>query len=139
MYISSNTCKDIFPGNNAANFIVKLPQPLYLRGKWTIALLDVDMPKLSDNYKPQYIILQSSVCTPCIYNECLSPIIQRLYYSEVRKGQPIYVTNPRYLTVNNNILQNFDMYITDDQGNKASFKDGTLECTLHLMKEDDSC
>ena len=134
LYISSNTSKDIYPDNRAANFRVRLPQTLYLQGSWSIALVDIDMPKLSDNYKPQHIIFQSSVCKPCVHKDSLDPIIQRLYYSEIRKGQAVYIAQPRYLLVNNSILEVFDMHITDDLGNKVSFKEGSLECTLHLMK-----
>ena len=136
LYLSSDTSKDIYPDNHAGSFRVKLPQTLYLGGKWTIALLDIDLPKISQNPKPHHITLQTSISTPCIYKSGLNSVIQRLYFSEVKRGLPVYITNPRYMPVSINILDTFDMFITDDKGQKVPFEPGSLECTLHLLKEE---
>ena len=138
MYLSSDSCREIYPYNTANDFRVKLPQTLQLHSaeKWTIAILDIDLPRLEDEYKPHYITLESSVCTPSVYTNGLRPVLQRLYFSQIKKGSPIIFSNPRYVPLNTSTIDVLDMYITDSSGRKASLKQGAVECTLHLVRQD---
>ena len=138
LYLSSDSCTDIFPNNSANCFRVKLPQNLHLRttDKWSIALLDFDPPKFKDDYKPRFITFESSSCVPSAYKSGLRPILQVCYYSEMKRGLPIRIANPRYVRLNTKHFDSFDMYLRDETDKDVSFKSGALTCTLHLVKED---
>ena len=56
LYLSSDSCSDIFPYNSASDLTVKLPKTL--RGddcSWSIAVIDFDLPKCEECYKPKFI------------------------------------------------------------------------------------
>lgn len=140
LYLSSHTSKDIYPFNTANDFKAKLPLTLNLNGavgKWRMALLDIDLPKLEEGYKPNYITLETSLCAPSVYHNSLRPILQRLYYSEIKKGQPITIDSPRYVTINTSNIESFDLYILDQTDQKVSFKTGHVYCSLHLVREEE--
>lgn len=139
LYISSNSSKDIYPSNSANDFRVKLPQSIYLNhshGSWAIGLLDLDLPQFDDGYKPQFITLESSSCVSSVYRSSLKPILQLLYLSEIRKGKPIRIANPRYVKLNTRQIDSLDLYFRDDTGHKPSFKDGPVNLTLHITQEE---
>lgn len=138
LYLSSNSCKDIYPSNNANAFRVKLPQTLHLyeAEKWSVALLDINLPKLEEGYKPGYITLESSVCKPSVYKNGSRQVLHRLYFSQIRKGSPIMISSPRYVQLNVSHIDTFDMCITDSSGQIEPFKKGTVDCTLHLLKQE---
>lgn len=134
LHLTSDCNLDIFPENTANAFRVKLPQTLELNGVWTIALLDVDMPKLVEDYKPKWITLQSTLCAPSVYKTDWKPVLQRFYYYHVKKGSPLVMERPRYVLVNSRNIDFIDLFILDESGEKASFKRGHLSCTLHLIR-----
>lgn len=139
LYLSSNSSADVFPENVANSFRVKLPKTLVLNGRdcnWSMALIDVDMPKLPSGYKPKFITFESRTCASAIYKSDLRPVLQRLYYSQIRRGTPVIIDNPRYVQVNTKSIDVIDLYLLDDQGASVSFTPGQLTCTLHLLRVD---
>lgn len=139
MYLSSDSCSDIFPENSANDFRVKLPKKLCLKGyesTWSLALIDIDLPKFADGYKPDFITLESRVCVSAVYKSGLRPVLQRLYFSQFRKSLPLVIDSPRYVQVNTKTLDVIDVYLLDDKGAKVSFKPGPLVCTLHLIRSE---
>lgn len=139
LYLTSDCNADVFPENTASSFRVKLPKTLDLKEKncsWSIALIDVDMPKLSGDYKPNFITFESSVCAPSIYKLGLRPVLHLLYYPQIRRGFPIIIENPRYIQLNTKSIDVIDIYLTDDKDEKVSFSTGHLTCTLHLLCTD---
>lgn len=136
LYLCSDSCTDIFPDNNASDFRVKLPKTFFLRDQncsWSIALIDVDLPKLVAGYKPRFITFESRTCASAIYKTDLRPVLQRLYHFQIRKGTPVIIDNPRYVQLNAKSLDVIDLYLLDDQGARVSFAPGPLCCTLHLL------
>lgn len=139
LYLSSDSCSDIFPYNSASDFTVKLPKTLSLRGddcSWSIALIDFDLPKLVADYKPKFITFESRACAPAVYKTDLRPVLQRLYYFQIRRGIPVVIDNPRYVRLNAKSLDVIDLYLLDDQGARVSFTGGALSCTLHLVRSE---
>jgi hypothetical protein len=137
LYLSSDSCKEIYPSNAPDEFRVRLPQALHLSepDSWSLAILDVHLPRFSTGYKPKFIVFESTVCTPSVYESSLRPILQRLYFHELRRGLPVRILSPRYVTVNTKDLHTFDLYLRDENGSRISFNSGHLSCTLHLVKE----
>lgn len=137
LYISSKSCEHLYPDNDSSNFRVRLPTVIRLQGTkpWSVALLDIDLPKPETDYKPVYIVLSSSVCAPTVYHTTLQPVLQRIYFQEIKSGKPLRFEAPRYVPVNIASLEIFDLCIFDDKGQRPSFKSGHLSCTLHLRQD----
>ena len=140
LYVSSDTCQEIYPGNSSTHFRVKLPKPIKLKnfGEWSIALMDIDIPKLAEDYKPKFFVIHSSLCTPTVFQASLKPVLHRLFYTQIKTGRPLTIDNPRYVPLNTKSLDIIDLYITDDQGLTPSFRPGSSTCTLHLSKTEPS-
>lgn len=138
LYITSTTSRDIFPGNNVNKFITKLPRNLNLtpHGTYSIALLDIDLPRFQPDYTAKYITIYSSLCHPCIYNASQRPVLTRLYYSDMKIGKPFHAQYPRYVPLNTDTLDCLDIYMLDDRDLPPSFKPGQLTCTLDIRKKD---
>ena len=135
LYVTSQSSDDIYPNNDPSHFRLSLPQLIKLEGTWFISLVDIDLPKLKENYKPSYLVISSSACTPSFYENSLRPVLQRFYFGEVRSGRPLRFDPPRYVMVNSESIHSLEFRITDDEGEKPSFKPGKVSCTLHLRKE----
>lgn len=137
LYISSEQSDDYFTDNTSTRFRVRLPKKLNLtpRGQWSIALLDVDMPKCLENYKTTYITINTNICEPSLVNTVLRSTLNRVYFNDVSKGRPVYFDNPRYVKITTDFLDVIDIYLTDSEGNIPSFKQGPVSCTLHLQHD----
>lgn len=139
LYLSSDSCTDIFPFNTANDFRVKLPKTLTLndhQSSWSLALIDLELPKLAGGYKPAFITFESRTCSSAIYKTDLRPVLQRLYYSQIKKRAAVVIDNPRYVSLNTSSLDVIDLYLLDDKGAGVSFLPGPLTCTLHLVRSD---
>jgi len=136
IYVTSDT-SDIYPDNDQSDFKVVLPQLVKTEGIWYVGLQDINLPKLKDNYKPDFLVISCSICGPSYYENSLLPVLQRLYFGEIKSGRPLRFDSPRYVTVNSDTIDSLEFHITDDQGEKPSFKAGKSNCTLHLRKEID--
>ena len=137
-YLSSDTGAALYPQNAANNFRVQLPQTLRLDPKysWSLSVLDIDLPKFSSGYNPKYVTIETGICNLSVCRNGLSPILQRLYIDDLDKQHSITITNPRYVSLNANNFDALDIYINDHLGEPASFESGSVECTLHLTRED---
>lgn len=138
-YLSSSSGLDINPQNSVSNFRVQLPQTLRLDPsfKWSVAILDIDLPKFDEEYHAKYITIESGICTSSGYKNGLRPVLQRLYFDDVKKGRPINITNPRYVALNKTNIDSVDFLITDNRDNKPPFKQGSVECTLHISRDEE--
>lgn len=138
LYITSTTSRDIFPGNNVNKFNLKLPRNLNLtpHGAYSIALLDIDLPRFHADYTAKYITIYSSLCQPCVYKDAQRPVLARLYFSDMKTGKPFHALFPRYVPLNTDSIDCLDLFILDDRDLPPSFKPGQLTCTLDIRKKD---
>ena len=134
IYIYGSSAKDLYEENEPDTFRINLGTTLDLEGKWEMALMDIDLPRLTTNYKPQYITLYSSVCTSSIIGAAQRPILYRFFKSDLRYTKALNITTPRYVPLNTDSLPVIDIYLLDDKGEKPSFQKGQTTCTLHLRK-----
>jgi len=136
IYLSSDQSDSYFTANNTATFKVKLPKTIHLsdNSKWSIAILDIDLPRFSDGYKTDYITINSPICEPSIVGNTLSPILDKVYFWYVSKGKPVTFATPRYIPLSVNVLDTIYIYLRDSTGHAPSFKAGHLTCTLHLSE-----
>lgn len=136
-YISSDSCQDIFPENSAALFRVKLPRVIKLHKayEWSLALVDIQIPKLKAEEKPDFLTLYCSVCTPTVYHSTLRPVLQRFYFHQLKFGRPIEIQNPRYMPISTQSLDTIEFKIEDSRGQRPIFRPVSLTCVLHLRGE----
>lgn len=134
IYLTSTASDDYFSNNSVTNFRVKLPKALKLApfGHYAVALVDIDLPKLRQNYTSKHISIYSSICQPSITDSGLKPILHRVFYSYLRSGRPLSLDPLRYVPLNTDSLDVLDMYLLDDTNVPPSFRPGQLSCTLHI-------
>jgi hypothetical protein len=134
LYVSSDQSDSFYHGNSPTAFRIKLPRRIDLNPskKWTIAILDIELPQLLDSYKPRYITVNTNVCQPSFSNSSQAPILQRLYYNQLKKKGACIFDHLRYIPVTADSLDSLSIYLTDDQGGEPSFKSGHSYCTLHI-------
>ena len=130
LYITTQTSEDIYPNNEATYFRAKLPQILKLEGTWHIALLDIDLPKLKDDYKPDFLVVSCSTCEPNYY---YGPYYN--YFGEVKSGRALRFDSPRYVRVNSRYANTIKFRIRDNRDEIPSVKQGQVICILHLRQE----
>ena len=139
LYVSSGQSDQFFLVNTTSAFRVILPKRLNLtpRGRWRVAILDIDLPRFQDNYKTAYITINSSVCEPSFVNTALRPTLNRVYFNDLLRGRPVTFDSPRYVKLTGDGLDVIDIYLTDSNGESPSFTRGTVACTLHLAEDQD--
>ena len=135
VYLSSDANTSHYDDNSSTSFRVKLPSIVQLKplGGWSVALMDIRMPPLADNYKPGHLSVLSSICKPSVVNSTLKPVLQRLFLEDV-KDWPVTIKVPRYVQINCESLKEIDIHLIDSEGNPPSFQPGKLTCTLHIKK-----
>ena len=136
IYVSSHQSNEYFTDNTAVAFRVRLPKRLNLQQswEWSLAILDISLPKFTDEYKTDYITINSRTCEPSIVNTALQPILNRIFTKELQEGSPVTFDTPRYVRLTQDILDTVDIYLTDSQGRAPSFTPGHVSCTLHLTE-----
>lgn len=136
IYLTSTSSTEFFSFNSITNFKVKLPKTLKLTpfGNFSVALLDIDLPKLQQNYSAKYITLYTSICQPSISETGLKPVLHRIYFSHFRSGKPLTFFPLKYISLNTEALDVIDLYLIDDTGRPPSFRPGQLSCTLHIKE-----
>ena len=134
IYIDSDKNQDVFPENRNNDFRIKLPKELRLQGKWEVALIEVDLPKITNDYDPKYFILCTPACTENAFNDSLKPILRRVYRDQIRQNKHIHYEKPIYVPIIVDSLDIFHLYIRDDQNEPPSFQNGPSYCVLHLRQ-----
>ena len=136
LYLSNNQSDQLYSGNTASMFRIKLPTKIDVqpRGEWEVAILDIDLPALSEKYSPSYITINSKICISSVFNSTMRPMLNRVYGNELLKGSPHYFDCPRYVPLSVESLEHVDIYLIDSKGITPSFKEGQVSCTLHIRQ-----
>ena len=128
VYLSSDDSKIYFPDNVPAKFTVKLPETLHLRGKWQLALCDVQYPSI-EKKQPEQLLLLTDICQDSIVGETRMPILRRFKYTtEGYTSFGVFY----YVTLKNREVDRISVYLRTDSGEEPSFVSGTVKCTLHF-------
>ena len=134
IYLSSDASEKYFPDNKPFTFRTRLDYPAKLYGEWEIALVDISLPRFQAEYKPEYVVITSSICNNSFYNNSQSQILDRLYASELRPSGVLRIPRPKYIRINTETAYTIDLHIFDEQGSHPSFRQGVSHCTLHIRK-----
>jgi hypothetical protein len=121
--------------NKGWNYKVKLYKPLTLKGKWEVGLLSCRID--TDNDLPALQLVQSPLCASLMVvgGKSHLPVLKHLLQS----GDGATIWNfdpPSYIPVTQNFIETVEIYITDIDGFRPSFTEGTSTCVLHLRKSE---
>ena len=104
--------------------------------QWSLAIMDIDLPELTDGYKPSFITVNTNICETSFINCPQAPILQRLYYNQLVTNKPHIFDHLRYIPITADTLESLSIYLVDSSGARPSFKDGHSSCTLHMEKSE---
>ena len=132
-YLTLTSKSSVYKDNTTSSFIVQLRPEVSLKGFWSVALVEMFLPKETE-LKPKYVtanFIQSSV-----FGESKQPVL-RVFYDDKQ-----HVTfTPEYIQVIDRLLDTLEFEIKDDEGNTLEFgtKDeegvetGETHLRLHFM------
>lgn len=134
LFLKSSDCLDLFPNNKAYDFHIHLKQSLQLEGIWNVALLELEVDSWISKHKRNEIYVYCNICSDSLVSNRTAPILRRVYFPA--KKLPYYseFSLPLYIPVNLGNTQLIHIYITDEDGDEASFLNGKLSMTLHFKK-----
>lgn len=127
--LSSDSSTAYFADNTPYNFKSHLNAPLILEGTWKVALIEADI--ISSHSKEDAIYVHSSICQESIVEGEKKPLLRRLISNDPGDWTTL-VNLPHYIPVNVKELYDIDIYITDRNGEKASFLNKPSTLTLHF-------
>ena len=131
VYISSADSTDYFPDNEPSKFTVKLPETLRLRGKWQLALCEIQYPSIQKKKKkPEQLLILCDLCQDSIVGEKRLPVLRRMRYEEPGNTSfGIFY----YVSLKTQEADRITVYIKTEKGEEPSFESGKLLCTLHFQ------
>ena len=66
LFLANDDMLDIYPSNQATNFIVDLPQTLYLNGNWECAICDLKYIPIREYNTIRFFYICSDICEQSI-------------------------------------------------------------------------
>lgn len=141
IHLQSNDSTDLYPENNSLSFTVQLPKRLHLQGPWAMALSELYLPPVQlegFNWTSTLpILICSPQCTPSVVRGSHAPLLRRLILNDQdqREGIGLHFNPLYYIPIIQEDLDNIAVYLKTSTGQKLSFADKTLYCTLHLKRD----
>ena len=133
LYVKSDESDAHFGGNSTYKFKVQLKLPLYLPGKWKVALVHFHATeKGPDKTKAdEGLYIYSDLCKESIVYGEERPLLNRLEKSS--KGKWDYnFDNPFYVPLKKTELREFEIYIKREDDQDAAQLMKPVYLTLHL-------
>ena len=111
--LSSDHCKDIYPGNKMSNFKARLPKKLQLDQNWRVALTEIKYTNALFTFEgTEYIIVSGGTTAKIPFKPALYDTVEELIedIKVALKGQ-VHLRNPPSITV--------------EEGDRVVVKDGS--------------
>ncbi len=130
-YLTLSSKSSVYKDNTPSSFTVQLRPELTLKGFWSVALVDLFLPKATE-LKPKSItanFIQSS-----IVGETRQSVL-RVFYDDKQHIS----FSPEYIQVIDRILDTLEFEIKNDEGDLIDFKyeegsgPGETQLRLHFM------
>lgn len=133
MVLNSDRSLEYFPNNKAYHFQVYLKFPLVLSGSWKVALSEVKINEKVSNFEfHKDIYVFSSICEETIVDGEKQSLLRRIFE---RDGSYTSIFPTLfYVSVKENQIDHFDIYLKDVDGNFATFIKDPTSFTLHFRK-----
>lgn len=135
IYVKSDESNEYFADNRTCKFKVQLKLPLYLPGKWKVALVHFHATEKGNSVSKadDGLYVYSDLCRESIVYGEERPLLQRLEKSG--KGRWDYsLDNPFYVPVKKQELREFEIYIKRERDQDATQLMKPVYLTLHLKQ-----
>ena len=132
LFVSSEDCKTVFPGNNSAGFTIQLPGIIDLKGTWVCALSEIYLDNKFVN-TPNQIVVSSDLIEDSYISDTQWPVLRRI---PVVTNQDIDLTfaEPYYFKIVQHQAHRIHLYLRDQDLQPVQFTSGQLSCVLHLKR-----
>ena len=131
MVLKSTDSPLYHPSNQPDSFRVHLPQPLDLKGVWTVSLLEFSIDTGQTKQQGTLeIFVCSDICEDTIVGEREISLLRRVYLDK----QNIIYQNPYEVPIKLGQFQDVHVYIKDAKNAPASFLSGEVTVTLLLRR-----
>lgn len=135
IYVRSDESNSYFVDNTTYKFKVQLKLPLYLYGKWKVALVHFHATEKgnSNSKADDGLYIYSDLCRESIVYGEERPLLQRL--EKTAKGRWDYtINNPLYVPVKKQELRELEIYIKREHDQDATQLIKPVYLTLHLKQ-----
>lgn len=151
---SSKTLGIQSEGTIAGNFQVELPEEISLNiesyqntkdYEWRCGLkyISISLDGLEATESEQVeVLLLSDLCETSFYNNLKIPILQRVFLerrlwrrSDKTFTVDLHFNKPLYVLLRQNTINNFHLYLRENNGSPLIFTRGKLAATLHLKRK----
>ena len=131
MVLKSTDSPLFHASNQPYSFRVHLPQPLNLKGVWTVSLLEfsLDPGQTKQRGLPEVFVC-SNICEDTIVGDRELPLLRRVYLDK----ENIVYQSPYEVPIKLGHFQDVHVYIRDAKHSPASFLSGEVTVTLLLRK-----
>ena len=133
LFVRSDQYSSFYPENRPFHFKVHLHEPLYLEGKWEIAILDFysdeRISSVKKNRHELYIFCD--VCTNVSLFRNQYSLLRRIFPTNSNNWNNIF-SLPIYLPVKKTEIRDIEIHIFDENGVEALFLSNPLSCTLRI-------
>lgn len=135
LHLSSQDSKDLFPGNTASDFKVKIPSTLTLAGVWKCALTQISFVTDFAGERPKDIYICSDLIEDSYGSDSFMPILRKIPIPSSGLTKVVHVFPQNYyVTLSRDQLQNIHIYVRTQEMQQTSFNVEPLSCTLHLRR-----
>lgn len=133
LYVRSDESNTYFDDNITSRFRVQLNFPLYLPGKWKVALVEFHATEKSRSTikADEGLYIYTDICKESIVYGEERPLLRRL--EKNNKGRWDYILDtPFYVPVTKNELRDFEVYISRERDEEPLDLTKPVHMTLHL-------
>jgi hypothetical protein len=133
IYVKSDESDEYFLDNKPYKFKVHLKTPLFLYGKWKVALVQFHATESEITKADHGLYVYSDLCKESILYGEERPLLRRLEKSS--EGRWDYmIDTPFYVPVTKQELRDIEIYIKREHNEDASELMKPLYLTLHLKQ-----
>jgi hypothetical protein len=131
IYASPDDSKALYPNNSFEDFVVELPETLYLEGEWEMALLDVvynaNVHTTVNCPKGPSLLMFCDICEESFVRGRKLPILRQL-------EKPATFDPPIFKRVKTFSAKRIRVYMTDYDLEPVAVADWKLKCVFRLRK-----
>jgi hypothetical protein len=125
MFLSSDDSKEHFSQNSAGSFSVHLPERLFLKGKWDVALCELDY---QGKVSADSVYICSGICESSVVGDIKLPVLRRISLKGKKKHYEF--SHLFFIPVIHQEIPTINVFIRGEHGENMSVESGTVKCTL---------
>lgn len=134
LFLRSDQSNSFYPENTPYHFKVHLRDPLYLDGKWEVALLDFFTKESTTKKNRHELYLFCDVCTGVtVFWHNQYSLLRRIFPNNSNNWNYVFA-QPIFVRVKKTEIRDIEFHIYDETGKEASFLSDHFSCTLQVRQ-----